>query len=256
MSEKSSLKFSAGNHQYWLDHKRIKGVTTLIKHGLPTPALKYWSARTVAEYVADHPEAVENLRAMGRAPMVSALKEVPWQRRDEAGVRGTEVHAYAQRLVKGEAVEVPPHLAGHVDSCVRFLDESRIVPLVVERPVANRHWWYAGTPDLIGRLPDGRIALCDWKTADSGIYGSTSLQLIAYARAEFFVDDDWIEQPVPPVDICLGVHLTAEGYTAFPMRSDETAWQMFLHVAHVGRSAKDIDEWKYEPITFTTEAAA
>ena len=253
MSEKSSLKFSAGNHQYWLDKRRIKGVTTLIKNGLPNHALKYWSARTVAEYVADHPQDVDGLRGMGRAQMVAALKESPWQKRDDAAVKGTEVHALAQQLVNGAEVDVPEHLAGYVQACVDFLDDWKIQPLVVERPVASRAWWYAGTPDLIGALPNGRIPLVDWKTGNN-VYGSTALQLMAYARAEFYVDDDWTEQPLPAIDDHLVVHLTSAGYTVHRARSSEDVWQMFLHVATVGRRAKSVDEWLTE-ITVDEPAA-
>ncbi|MBQ1164383.1 hypothetical protein KBZ21_41050, partial [Streptomyces sp. A73] len=41
-------------------------------------------------------------------------------------------------------------------SCARFLDDWQIQPVVVERPVASRTWWYSGTPDVIGDVPDGR----------------------------------------------------------------------------------------------------
>ncbi len=36
----------------------------------------YWSARTVAEYVADNESAIDLLRSMGRDPMVKS-EEVP-----------------------------------------------------------------------------------------------------------------------------------------------------------------------------------
>ena len=49
-----TIKFSEKAHRYWLDGKHIPGVTTLIKGGIPAPALTYWAARTVAEWVADH----------------------------------------------------------------------------------------------------------------------------------------------------------------------------------------------------------
>ena len=74
-------------HGYTLDGKRVKGVTTLINQGLPTPALPYWAAKSVAEYVCHNPEGVESLRSMGEGPMIAALKGVPWQKRDEAARR-------------------------------------------------------------------------------------------------------------------------------------------------------------------------
>ena len=63
-----TLKFSPKAHRYWLDGKPIPGVTTLIGKGLPKPALPNWAARTVAEYVVDNPEQVDQLRSLGRGP--------------------------------------------------------------------------------------------------------------------------------------------------------------------------------------------
>ena len=54
-----TLKFAAKSHRYWCDGKPIQGVTTLLKGGLPKDALMYWSAKMVAEYVADRPDDVE-----------------------------------------------------------------------------------------------------------------------------------------------------------------------------------------------------
>ncbi|MBQ1164539.1 hypothetical protein KBZ21_41910, partial [Streptomyces sp. A73] len=39
----------------------------------------------------------------------------------------------------------------------------------------------------------------------SGIWGETALQLAAYARAEFYLDEHGIEQPIPHVDGGLAV---------------------------------------------------
>lgn len=233
-----TLQFFEASHRFKLDGKWCPGVTGLIKEGLPAPALMYWSARTVAEWVADHEEDVDALRRMGRGPMVQALKEVPWQKRDTAAVRGTDVHRLAEKLVAGEQVEVPEHIAGYVESCVAFLDEWRPTPLVVERPVANRSHWWAGIPDLFASLPDGRVVLWDYKTADSGIWPETAFQLSAYSHAEFYLAEDGSEQPIPKVDFCAAVWLQPDGYQAIPVKADDAVYQEFRHIARVSRAAK------------------
>src|SRR4249919_3053257 len=92
-----SLQFYEKSHRYKLDGRWIPGVTTLIKGGLPNDALKYWAAKYVAEWVADHPEFTEEVNRLGgRSPTVAFLKALPWQKRDVASERGTEVHAYAR----------------------------------------------------------------------------------------------------------------------------------------------------------------
>ena len=52
----AGLVFYPKSHRYKLDGAWVPGVTTLIGKGLPKPALPYWAARTVAEWVADNPD--------------------------------------------------------------------------------------------------------------------------------------------------------------------------------------------------------
>ncbi|MGH3500736.1 MAG: hypothetical protein ACRDQA_07540 [Nocardioidaceae bacterium] len=232
------LVFYEKSHRYKLDGTWCPGVTTLIKQGLPNSSLMYWSARTVAEYVTDHADDVDALRRMGRAPMVNALKEVPWEKRDVAGVQGTDVHDLAECLVHGEQVDVPDHLAGYVDACVDFLDTWKPTPLVVERPLAHRGHWWAGKPDLFAALPDGRTILYDYKTG-SGIYESYAYQMVAYSRAEFYVDEHDVEQPIPHVDLCAAVHLKADGYDVVPVLGDyDEIYKEFRHIRFVAQAAK------------------
>jgi hypothetical protein len=115
-AEARGLRFDPASHRDRRPGKWVDGVTTLIKGGVPAPALMYWSARTVAEYVAENREQVDRLYEMGRWPMVSALKEVPWEARDVAQVRGTDVHMFAEQIVDGVEVDVPENLLTHVES--------------------------------------------------------------------------------------------------------------------------------------------
>jgi len=233
-------RINAGRgHWYKIDGQKVDGVTTLISQGLPKPALPYWSARTVAEYVADNLDAVTAMADMGRASMVAALKEVPWAARDRAAVRGTEVHGLGEQLLRGEEVEVPEHLAGHVESYVRFLDEWKPEPILIEAPVGHRRWRYAGTLDMVVRLPDGRQVLADIKTSASGIWPETAYQLAAYRHAEVYLDADGREQPMVPVDAGYAIWVRADGYDVIPVECGERVFRDFLHIAWVARSARD-----------------
>ena len=145
-----TLKFYPKSHRYRLDGEWVQGVTTLLKQGLPKPALTHWAARTVAEFVAEHPDMVEEIKRLGGpGPAVAMLKAVPFQKRDDAAIRGTDVHALAERLVHGEEVDVPEHLAGYVSGYCDWLDATGFQPIVTEKPCANRKWAYAGKPDAI-----------------------------------------------------------------------------------------------------------
>lgn len=235
-------------HGYKLDGQKVDGVTTLISQGLPKPALMYWSARTVAEYVADADEqTIATLRGLGRSGMVAALKDVPWTARDQAAAKGTEVHRLAEKLAAGEEVEVPEAIAGFVESCVAFLDAYQVRPLApLECAVGSRQWRYGGSADLIANvlLPTGeRVnAVLDYKTAASGIWPDVSLQLAAYRNAEIYVDADGHEQPIADLnlsDTAYAVWLRADGFDCYPVAVGEETFKTFCHLAYVARRIND-----------------
>ena len=233
----TGLRFYESNHRYRLDGKAVPGVTTLISGGLPKPALPRWAAKAAAEYVAAN---LEVLNALPDAEsIVATVKQSPWSQRDRAAVRGSEVHAIAEKLIHGEEVDVPDALAGYVDGYVRFLDAWQPTPVLTERPCANRQWWYAGTPDAIVTLPSGERLLMDWKTS-KGVYGETALQLAAYANAEFYVDENQDEQPMPEVDGLAVVHVTPTGTDVYRIADPDQAWKQFQHVAWVAKQTDHI----------------
>jgi hypothetical protein len=253
-----SLTFNEKNHRYSLDGKSVPGVTTLIKGGLPAPALTYWAARSVAEFVADNAEQVDSLRGMGRNSLVAALKETPWTARDQAGVRGTEVHALAEELIHGRPVDVPEHLLGYVESYVDFLDTIRPEPVLVEAMILNRTAWYAGRLDLVADLPAtvaaqypqlGPRPLLDIKTA-KGIYPETALQLAAYRYAEHYLDADGDEQPMADLGItgAAAIHVRADGWDLVPVRADDYVFKRFRHVAFVAGVTKEMKEYVAPPL--------
>ena len=251
-----SLKFYPASHRYKLDGSWVPGVTTLIGKGLPKPALPYWSAKMVAEWVADNPDLTEDLKRLGgRGPAVAFLKELPWQKRDEAAIRGTDVHALAERIVHGDEVEVPEHLTGYVQGYVDWLDAFQPRALVTEAPCASREWRFAGTFDAILAFDSGPLAgktvLADWKTS-SGVYGETALQTAAYARAEFHVDPDGGERPMPHIDATGVLHVQEHGSEFYLLnRSPEAideAFKVFTHVAYLANKTDWIKSRIGEPL--------
>lgn len=232
------LKFYEASHRYRLDGAWVPGVTTIIGV-LDKPALPKWAAKSVAQYVASNRDAVEHLYGMGERPMVQALKEVPWQSRDEAANRGTEVHDFAERIAKGEEVEVPDLLVGHVEACLQFFDDYDIEPVLIEAAVASREHKYAGKLDLIADSNRHPRAIYDYKTSRSGIYAATAFQNAAYAFAEFY-GQDGDEHPMADLGIeaSFGVHLRADGYDVIPLEFGPHVHQEFLTI----RTAYDINK--------------
>lgn len=233
----TGLKFYPASHRYKLDGEWVQGVTTILKQAIPAPALMKWSARTVAEYVADNPAGVDSLRQMGRSPMVAALKQVPWQQRDEAGNKGTAVHDFAERIANGEEVDVPEYLTGHVQSCLDFFEDWSIEPVLVEATVGDREHQYAGKLDLIATSSRAPLAIYDYKTSKSGIYPETAYQLAAYAGAEFY-GEGGDEHELPTVEASFGVHIRGDGYTVYPLEFGESVYDEFVHLLESARIIK------------------
>lgn len=228
---------SGTGHSYWdVDPDtgaeiKVPGVTTLLSDGMPKPALVNWAAEQAAQY------AIENWAALGKMGLLLRAKEIQYAWKGTlygAAAKGTKIHQLAEKLHAGVEVEVPEGLEGHVEACVKFLDEWDVQAVLSETPVVNRAVRYAGTLDLVADLGDGRRWLLDWKTG-KGVYADAALQLAAYRHAECYLLDGE-EHDMAEVGIQQGgvVHLRADGYDLHPMNITEQAFRLFRHVAYVG----------------------
>ncbi len=244
------LVFYPKSHRYKLDGKWVPGVTTILGV-LDKPGLKKWAAQTVAEYVADNREAVGHLYSAGRGPMVAALKEIPWQKRDDAADRGTQLHDFADHLLRGDEIDVPHDLAPVMDNAIRFLKDWQIEPLLIEECVASRAHSWAGKFDLVGRYVNPRqpldagVGIFDWKSGKR-IYESAAFQLNAYGHAEFH-GENGDESPMLDLDIraAFGVHIHAYDYAVHPLPYGPKIYQEFLNIREtfeINKRAKG--DWK------------
>ena len=227
-------------HSYYLGDRKLDGVTTLISNGLPKPALVKWAANCAAEL------AVNDWERLGELPVADRLKELsgaPNAMRDAAAVRGTRVHALADKLANGEEVDVPEDLAGHVEACVQFLDDWDVETILAECPVYHETYLYAGTFDLIAWI-GGEVWLLDWKTNKSGPFGDTAFQLAAYKNATHCLGRDGETGPMPAIDKCGVVWLRADGYDLHPYHVDETVFRQFLYVQQVAKAAADSRDYR------------
>lgn len=227
-----------GNRGHWykLDGDKVDGVTTVISNGIPKPALKAWGERTVAEFAIANLDMVTEL--VGRDEpdaAIQLLKGAPFRNTDKAARRGTEVHRLAEQIIRGEEIEVPEELVGHVDSYIDFLDDWQVTAILVEAVVGNREHRWMGTCDLVADLADGHRWLLDLKTTRSGIFGETALQLAAYRRAEFYLDTDDTERPMPAVDKVGAVWVRADGYDLVPVDASPATYRTFRHAQQIAR---------------------
>lgn len=214
-------------HTYSIDGKRAVGVTTALK-GIPKDALVGWAAGVVADHVVNNIYDVKKmLDSGGPGPTKYFLKELPNQKRDTAAVRGTDVHALAEKYVRGDEVEVPEQIRSYVESYAAFIEDFEPVSLHEELVVASREHMYCGKLDSIQQIPGYGCTLVDYKTSN-GVYGETALQVAAYRYAEVYVDPDGNEQPMPEIDSTYVLHIQADGYELRPLYADRAAFDKFL----------------------------
>lgn len=241
------------SHGYKLDGEKVQGVTTLIKDGMPAPALVGWGIRTTSRYVATHLDELWAMRGMGEEAIFEAVRQSPYTERNDAGVRGTKLHVYAERLMRGEPVSsVPAEMLPWVEVLVQYLDEWEPQPVLQECAVASRRWRYAGTLDDVSDFPDGKRRVVDYKTG-KGVYPEVALQLAAYRNAEFYREGMGEELALADLDICdegYVVHIRPEGYKVVPVHVGEEPFQAFLRVAWLGklRTKGVLDGWLGQPL--------
>lgn len=256
-----SIKFYEASHRYKMtldpDGEKSEwapGVTTIQNAATPK-SLAPWGAETAARHIFDLAEkdALQPLLEQGLQPFIAWARQLPDQKRDRAGERGTSIHEYAEALVAGTEVDVPEELVGPVESAARFLDEWDIQPILTEPVIGNRTHWYCGKFDLLGESNSG-VVLVDYKSGRR-IYSDVAYQLEAYARAEFY-DSEGAELPLPAMpDLHVVVHLTDEGYAVRPTEKGDDVWQDFLAMRRLydgfkrARGSKTKAGYLHEPMS-------
>lgn len=239
------------NHGYKIDGLKVPGVTTITGH-FKSGALVEYPGKQVANY------AVDNWGTLGELPPAARLNKLlgsRWADRDAAAGRGTQVHQIARRLHEGETeVPYPDDLAGHVEACADFLDRLEPKIVAAELIIGNRSVRYCGTLDLIadlGPVPwDGEIIpaarwLLDLKTARSGIWPETALQLCAYEHAEVFLAEDGAERPMDWLEVerCAAVWIRADGWDLIPVDTGPDTWAYFQYLAWLYHQEEARKEW-------------
>ena len=234
-------------HSYRINGTKTPGVTTILGATTAKPALVNWAGDTTANWAVDH---WDDLADLTPSKKLAELKAARFADRDAAANRGTEVHRLAEAYLNGLEIEVPDELEGHVRAYERFAKEWAVKPIHVEVVVGNVTLGYCGTIDLIADLADGHRHLTDLKTSRSGIFPETALQVVAYAKAEFYAVQEeetgnWVTHPMAELNIdrLSAVHVTADDYRLVPIQHADEVWEYFRHLNWLYRRLEAQGEW-------------
>lgn len=179
-------------------------------------------------YMLDGRDLISVTTALKLAGMVDTTH---WN--EEARLRGQYVHQCIALEAEGELDEnsVDPLVRPYFDAFRAFQRETGVVLEIVERRVCDPLLGYAGTLDAIGRWPDNKRTLFDWK---SGFFPPMAgPQTAAYLRCarQFFPTGTLIQRA--------GLHLRGDGtYRLVPFKDlvqDEHDFIAALRVAQFRR---------------------
>jgi hypothetical protein len=229
------------NHIYTINYPPalpaiVPGVTGILKV-LDKPAIVPWAQGVVADAaIRNRDKLAEWVEVGGVEGATKLLKNAAETQRDAAANRGSQVHALAEAIVKGQPVTIPEELAPYVESYRDWIQTFEPKFLAVEEMVASLDYGYAGTLDSIAVIA-GETWLLDIKTS-KGYYPETAQQLAAYGHAEFIGrPGDPTQYAIPPIDQYGVVHVRPEGAELIPYDVTDIEFAAFL-------AAKKQHQWK------------
>ena len=256
-----------------LEEIRLYSVTNLNKLALGAgEGLMTWIANTCSDFAVNNHDAIGALLASGEKEAArNLIRDSRWRKTDQAAERGTLVHAVAEAMALGVEPKLYDHLQPWVDQWELFLADFKPKFLMAEAPVYNVKHRYAGTLDIIAEL-DGLDypVMIDVKTTEKKPeenrppYEETSLQIVAYARAEmvgvspmaqrtyggrryYIFNSDTKTVPMPKVGAAFVLVISPYDYQLVPCRIENDVWHVFLNVIDIARWRTDLAKRTFGP---------
>lgn len=228
--------------------EKVPGVTSVLNM-LPKGFLKYWAAKSVAEFAVANLGPVVTLVASGEhAAAVDMLKRAPDRDTGQAAAAGTEVHDLFERLAKGEDVgRVHPDLVPYVGIFKGFEKQFQPEFLFLEETVWSATHGYAGSFDFMAKVTDPETGdrmttIGDWKTTRSGVHEEVALQMTAYKNADYIILPDGTTADIPELDGGIVVHARPEGGQVVPARIDDELFDFFLSLRRIWEWDRDVSK--------------
>ena len=183
---KVKIKFVESNHSYWLNGKRLTGVTTIIGKAYDKSAiLMAWQLNeTIASLLNNKNRLIEATTDAEIKDILAEAKKAAAEKKDLAAEIGKAIHRWVELYIKGELPEMPEddRVAEGVNNFVRWLDESKMKLIDSEKIVYSKRYGFVGTLDITAER-DGKLYLLDIKTGNA-IYPEYRIQTAAYLMAD------------------------------------------------------------------------
>ena len=193
--------------------------------------LSRWQQRNVAVGLADRPDLLLSVAAHrdDKAKLNQLCEDAAEAAKAHAAATtGTAVHALTEIVDRGLDLPILPESA-LADVAAYRLATAGIEWLAIERGIVVDDLTVHGTPDRIGRLPDGRVVVLDLKTGsvEYGM-GKIAMQLAMYAHGQFYDHVTGTRHEMPMVDLntAIVIHLPAGSGTCELLEVDiEAGWE-------------------------------
>lgn len=176
-----------GRHMYYLNGKRLTGVTSYLNILDKSMALGKWQQRITVEHLL---KALEEGKVINEDLAIEAAIQNDL-RKQKAADLGTEIHDWAEKYIKNKigvkgysAPDMPEKkqvLVG-VNSFLDWEKEHKVKFITSERVVYSKKYGYVGTMDIEAEV-DKLLMMVDLKSSN-GLYNSVRAQTEAYLRAD------------------------------------------------------------------------
>lgn len=232
--------FGRKKHAYYWAEKDyfVPGVTSILGI-LDKPALLPWAAKMAGEYVK------ANLPVGANQEQINSVCELAKTEynsiKEAAGDIGTQVHAVAESLFKGQPIEMPSNelAVNGIKALQEWIGENDLKPIDTELLTFSKSAYFAGTMDLLASL-NGKLTEVDLKTG-KGIYSDHYFQTSAYKFA-------WEEEHKEKIEQIVILNLNKlTGKPKIKLISDESEMQFyvntFLRIKAVNDNLKRMDKY-------------
>lgn len=245
LTSQSGWKMYERGTAHWYkrpDGEKVPSVTQATKMANDGGAFVITAAQAVAAWTGDNKDTFPD---MTPSAVTKAAMDYWKAHRWDAADRGRTIHEHADKLLRGEELDIPDQDVAIVDTFLRFAEEWHVEPNHLESMVISPRWNYCGRLDFLGMVC-GRPWLLDWKTGRTGVWPETALQLAAYRHAELIVLSDGSEFTMPAVEMTAAVWLQDDSYQVVPVNTGQDVFRSFLYALETLRfTQRDREELIY-----------